>query len=88
MKDVIKDIIKWGVIIIIGAGVFYVVCPKYEIIKHDGDSVFRYNKITGLTERWMPLELVGDIPLPSHWKKLEENPIELQLSMDMLKRKK
>lgn len=55
MKDIIKDIIKWGVIIVIGAVSFYVVYPKYEVTLYHpagGGSplLYRYNKLTGTTE--------------------------------------
>jgi hypothetical protein len=51
MKDVIKDIIKWGIIIVIGAIAFYVVYPKYEVVMTTGAACVRYNKFTGETER-------------------------------------
>jgi hypothetical protein len=54
MKDVIKDIIKWGAIIVIGAVAFYVVYPKYEVaLYHSAGTaplLYRYNKLIGTTE--------------------------------------
>jgi len=84
MKDIIKDIIKWGVIIVIGVGAFYVVCPKYEIIKHEGDSVYRYNKITGKVERWVPTNFASPMPMPGDWQKLEFDAKEIEI-LKMLK---
>ena len=42
------DVVKWSLIIVIGAIAFYAVCPKYDFIYYEKSGVyFRENKITG-----------------------------------------
>ena len=59
IKEMIKDIIKWVVIIFAAAAAFYVVYPKYEM--HPGWQNYRFNKITGEGEtfyknQWLSME--------------------------------
>jgi len=45
------DVVKWALIIAIGAFAFYVVCPKYDFVFHESSGVyFRENKISGEIE--------------------------------------
>ncbi len=46
--DAILDIIKWEIIIVIGAIAFYIVAPKYHSV--GGNPHNRINKITGKVE--------------------------------------
>ena len=60
MKERLLDVIKSGLIIIIGAIAFYIVCPKYEFDRVK-IRVSRLNKITGKVElfekgKWKTLE--------------------------------
>jgi hypothetical protein len=42
------DVVKWSLIITIGAIAFYAVCPKYDFIYYEKSGVyFRENTITG-----------------------------------------
>ncbi len=53
MKKAIADIIKVTVILIIAAGLFYVVYPKYEFEADRSEvAMWRYNKITGQAYMW------------------------------------
>lgn len=49
MKERLLDVIKWGLIVIIGAIAFYIVCPKYEFDRSTV-RVSRANEITGKIE--------------------------------------
>jgi hypothetical protein len=44
----VLDVVKWSLIIAIGAIAFYAVCPKYDFIYYEKSGVyFRENTITG-----------------------------------------
>jgi hypothetical protein len=45
-----KAFLQLALLIILGAGAFYVVYPKYQ---HGFDLPYRANKITGKVEYWM-----------------------------------
>ena len=48
---ILTGVIKWGTIIIIGAVVFYLVCPKYSFNSKNIDGAYiREHKITGEVE--------------------------------------
>ena len=48
MKERLLDVIKWGLIIIIGGCVFYMVYPKYYFVACTGGfPPLRGNRITG-----------------------------------------
>lgn len=46
MKSVMIDIVKWGIILIIGAIAFYMAVPKYQY-QHG----YKINMVTGKTVR-------------------------------------
>ena len=52
IDSALTSIIKWGIIIIIGAIVFYLVCPKYSFNSKNTSegAYFRENRITGEVE--------------------------------------
>ena len=53
MKERILDIIKWGVIIVIGALAFYLVYPKYYFSSDPSGTIHnRGNKFTGKVEEF------------------------------------
>lgn len=43
VKELLIDVIKWGIILLIGAAVLYAVIPKYEIMWNQ----YKFNKVTG-----------------------------------------
>ena len=50
MKEILLDVIKWGLILVIAGAVFYEVCPKYYF-DNSGPGVWtRGNKINGKIE--------------------------------------
>jgi len=61
MKERLLDVIKWGLILIIGGVVFYMVCPKYEL-KIQGAVLYRVNKVVGQLEFWDLKDKTWKIP--------------------------
>ena len=52
MKERLLDVIKWGIIIVIGAIAYYIVCPKYYFSDYNGIAIMeKGNMITGSVER-------------------------------------
>lgn len=50
--SILKDIIKWSVILVIAAVLFYVVFPKYKFMGPKGLPLYRCNSVTGEVEAW------------------------------------
>ena len=44
MKEIIQDVFKWSLILIIAGCIFYVVCPKYQPI---AQGMGKFNTVTG-----------------------------------------
>ena len=64
IRETTIDVIKWGIIIVIAAIAFYVVCPKYEVFKSEGGSLYRYNKFSGKVESYVSIDGI-DGPITS-----------------------
>jgi len=61
MKERFLDVIKWGLILVMGGVVFYMVCPKYEL-KIQGAVLYRVNKVVGQLEFWDLKDKTWKIP--------------------------
>lgn len=48
----IKDILKWSVIICVAAILLYIIIPKYHFMGPNGFAIYRCNTITGEVLAW------------------------------------
>jgi len=50
--DMIKEILKWSIILCVAALLFYLIFPKYHFMGPKGFAFYRCNTITGEVMAW------------------------------------